>query len=220
MCYNTNASLSTDSIMESVECPPKDFLFPTKLWRVVNNAENCAVIWNSRGNGIVVREDLIESQVMSLDGFKATNFWSFMRQLHYYGFKKSKRWSRDKPNIHHFTHPNFIRNHPELLALVRRIPHRHWCTAQAAVNTPAQPKFLRGYGAVVPPYFLNVPRMPAESYHPNPHPMLHSIPANPNMFHLNCFPVSGEHHHVQHPTTHTHTGKSHFIYFGFNLMCL
>lgn len=214
------ASLCTDSVMEAVECPLNNFLFPTKLWQLVNDTKICAVIWNSRGNGIIVRQDLIESQVLSLDCFRATSFLSFVRQLHYYGFRKSKRWSRDKPNIHHFTHPNFIRNHPELLSLVRRFPRQHWCTAQAAINTTAQPKFLQRYSAVGPSYFCNMPRMPAESYDvdPNPRLMHHPIPPNPNMFHLNRFVVSGEHQSVQH-TPATTLAKSHFIYFGFNLMC-
>lgn len=196
------AFLSTDSIMEAVESPLNNFFFPTKLWQLVNDTKICAIIWNSQGNGIIIRQDLIERQVLSLDSFRATSFPSFVRQLHYYGFKKSNRWRRDKPRIHHFTHPNFIRNHPELLSFVRRFPRRRWCTARA--NTACQPKFLRRYGAVGPPYFCNVPRMPAESYHmnPNPHHTCHPIQANPNMFHLHRFVVSGEHHRVQH--THTH----------------
>lgn len=199
------ASLSTGSTMEAVECPLNNFLFPTKLWQLVNDSKICAISWNSQGNGIIVRQDLIESQLLSMNIFKVTSFLGFVRQLHNYNFKKSKRWSRDKPNIHHFTHPNFIRNHPELLHLVRRCPRQHWFTAQAAANTIAQPKFLQSYGAVVPPYFCNVPQMPAESYH-----MHHLIPANPNMLHLNHFAVSGEHHQVQHTPTHW---QNHLFWF-------
>lgn len=206
------ASLSTDSIMEAGKCSLNNF--PTKLWQLVNDGKVCAVIWNSRGNGIIVRQDLVESQVLSLDSFRATSFMSFVRQLHYYGFRKFKRWSKGNPNIHHYTHPDFIRSHPERLSLVQRVPRRQWCKAQAAVRTTAQPSVPQSYGPVGPCFCCNMPRMPAQVHYvvPNPGPMRYPLPANPNMFYLNHSFVSGK-HHLQ------HTLAKHTLFLDFQVLC-
>lgn len=99
-------------------------------------------------------------------------------------------------------------------SLIKSNTRKHsW--ARQKKRSAAQQKFLQGNGTVGPPYFCNMPQMPAEIYYVDPNPRLvcHPIPANPNMFHLNHFVVSGEHHHVQY--TPTHSGKITFYWFWF-----
>uniref|UniRef100_H3DPA0 HSF-type DNA-binding domain-containing protein n=1 Tax=Tetraodon nigroviridis TaxID=99883 RepID=H3DPA0_TETNG len=106
--------------MKEMEFSQSANIFPTKLWRLVNDSSVDAITWNHQGDGIIVNKNLIEKQFLSLNGFKASCSSSFVRQLNFYGFKKSQRFNRDEPNIHHYFHPNFKRNQPELIPLVRR----------------------------------------------------------------------------------------------------
>ena len=99
-------------------------IFPKKLWQLVNNNAIEAITWNRHGDGIIVNKNLIEKKFLSLNGFKATSSSSFVRQLNLYGFKKSRRFNRDEPNIHHYFHPNFKRRQPELLLLLRKCDPR------------------------------------------------------------------------------------------------
>lgn len=192
-------SLSTDTTMEPfpvVPCPIKNVLFPKKLWELVNDVKITAINWNSSGNAIIVRQDLIESQVFLLDVFKATTFLSFVRQLHYYGFRKCKRWSRERPNIHQYSHPNFMRNHPELLSFIKRYPRRQWDKVKSTINTSTTQHLFPKLVNAASTHLKHTPRRPGETYHtgvdPNPQPMHHLIPSNPNKYHLNGFVNSGE----------------------------
>uniref|UniRef100_H3DQC8 HSF-type DNA-binding domain-containing protein n=1 Tax=Tetraodon nigroviridis TaxID=99883 RepID=H3DQC8_TETNG len=90
-------------------------LFPTKLWQLADDSTVDAITWNHQGDGIIVNKNLIEKQFLSLNGFKASSSSSFVRQLNLYGFKKSQCFNRGEPNIHHYFHPNFKRNQPELI---------------------------------------------------------------------------------------------------------
>lgn len=109
--------------------------FPAKLWRLVNNPANKAIFWDSQGEAIVIDRHLFERQILSpgtinldvTDTFKTTNFSSFVRQLNLYGFRKVEPVNkdsdpaRDSGAYHHFSNPNFKRNHPELVASLRRL---------------------------------------------------------------------------------------------------
>lgn len=102
--------------------------FPAKLWRLVNNPEVKSICWNNRGDGIIVNQWLMEREVLSpastlsnTDTFKTTNYSSFVRQLNLYGFRKAETVNRENPDIHHFCHPHFKQNHPELLSSMRRL---------------------------------------------------------------------------------------------------
>lgn len=154
----------------------KPNIFPMKLWNLINDSEISAIIWNSHGDGIIVKQNLIRSQVLSLKTFKAKAFTSFVRQLHMYGFRKSQIWTRDKPNIHEYFHPNFKKGQPDLLPLVKRHSGKYKCIENK-----------------------NALQLPVKSYHAkvdqNPKPMHHQYfnPAPTNMLQPNGFFFSGKH---------------------------
>lgn len=167
----------------------KPNIFPMKLWQLVNNSEISAIIWNEDGDGIVIKQNLIRSQVLSLKIFKATAFTSFVRQLHMYGFRKSQIWTRDRPNIHEYFHPNFKKGHLDLLPRVTRHSGKHQC--KMGLNKDALPQ----------PWMenKNVLQLPSKSYHAkvdrSPKPMHHQNvnPAHANMLQPNGFFISGRH---------------------------
>lgn len=167
----------------------KPNIFPMKLWQLVNDSEITAIIWNVHGDGIVVKQNLIRSQVLSLKIFKATAFTSFVRQLHMYGFRKSQIWTRDRPNIHEYFHPKFKKGQLDLLPLVKRHSGKHKCKADLSKHALPQP-WLEN---------KNVLQLPAKSYHTkvdrSPKPMHHQYfnPAHTNMLQPNGFFFSGKH---------------------------
>lgn len=120
MTNNVTVFLSTEHKTVEMEHLLNSNLFPTKLWRMVNNSEINAIIWNDQGDGIIINKRLIEKEFLSSNGFKASTYASFERQLNSYGFKKSQRFNKETPNIFHFSHPNLRKNQPELLPLLRR----------------------------------------------------------------------------------------------------
>lgn len=103
-------------------------VFPAKLWHVVNNPDIPAIVWDSRGENIIIDKDLIEKQVLSpsqttvrsCHTFKPIAFLSFVRQLYAYGFKKDPYPPTVQPNSYQFFHPNFKKSNPELLSLLSR----------------------------------------------------------------------------------------------------
>ena len=167
----------------------KPNIFPMKLWQLVHDGEISAIIWNSHGDGIIVKQNLIVSQVLSLKSFKAKAFTSFVRQLHMYGFRKSQIWTRDRPNIHEYFHPNFKRSQPDLLPLVKRHSGKYKCKVNLSTNVLPQPWMEN----------KKVLQLPAKSYHAkvdrNPKALHHQYfnPAHTNMLQPNGFFFSGKH---------------------------
>lgn len=167
----------------------KPNIFPMKLWQLVNDNEISAINWNGHGDGIIVKQNLIVIQVLSLKCFKATTFTSFVRQLHMYGFRKSQILTRDRPNIHEYFHPNFKKGQPDLLPLVKRHSGKYKCKVNLSTTAPPQPWMEN----------KNVLQLPAKSYHTkierNPKPMHHQYfnPAHTNMLQPNGFFFSGKH---------------------------
>uniref|UniRef100_A0A7N6AQU4 HSF-type DNA-binding domain-containing protein n=1 Tax=Anabas testudineus TaxID=64144 RepID=A0A7N6AQU4_ANATE len=128
--------------------------FPAKLWRLVNSQDNKAISWDNLGEVIIIDQQLFEKQILSsspnstdnADGFKTTNFSSFVRQLNLYGFRKadppvkdSHRCSGDRGVYHHFYNPNFKRNHPELVASLRRLTVDNKAKLQAGLSVTCRP---------------------------------------------------------------------------------
>lgn len=99
-------------------------IFPTKLWRLVNDSDVDAIIWNHQGDGIILNMNLLENEFLPFNGFKGSSISSIEHQLNLHGFKKSEVFNDDEPNIHHYFHPNFQRSQPELLPLLRRYNQR------------------------------------------------------------------------------------------------
>ncbi|XP_056267441.1 heat shock factor protein 5 [Pseudoliparis swirei] len=138
--------------------------FPAKLWRLVNNPANISIRWNEQGQVIVIDRRLFEAQILSpsnsasdnADAFKTTNFSSFVRQLNLYGFKKAvmngkhdcSQW--DCVRYLYFYNPNFLRNHPELVASLRRLTVQNKALMQAGLGVKNRVpsrfcRYSRGY---------------------------------------------------------------------------
>ncbi|XP_070772782.1 heat shock factor protein 5 [Enoplosus armatus] len=133
--------------------------FPAKLWRLVNNPANTAICWDSFGEVVIIDQHLFERQILSpscsdnADAFKTTNFSSFVRQLNLYGFRKadpavtdnhhpvtdSHHPAGDSGAYHHFHNANFKRDHPELVASLRRLTVDNKAKLQAGLDVNCRP---------------------------------------------------------------------------------
>lgn len=109
--------------------------FSIKLWRLVNNPMKRSIFWDSKGEAVVINQQLFEREVLTpdpysvknMDVFKTTNFTSFMRQLNLYGFKRvTPVLQEELPDAncstwtyYHFLNPTFNQN-LGLAAIVRK----------------------------------------------------------------------------------------------------
>ncbi|KAJ8266351.1 hypothetical protein GJAV_G00129420 [Gymnothorax javanicus] len=132
--------------------------FPAKLWCLVNNPRNRSIHWDHSGQGILINQQLFETellspaQVMGEPIFKTTNFTSFIRQLNLYGFRKVELSSGNAENVgdddhmtegvqhqHRFQNPNFIQNHPELLVNLKRLTTNNKAKIEAGLEVSCRP---------------------------------------------------------------------------------
>lgn len=115
--------------MEHLQNP---IIFPTKLWRLINDGEIGPIVWNSHGDGIIIQPNVMESKFLPI----------LVRQLHVYGFRKTVICPRIKSNVQEYFHPNFNRSQPELLPLVqKKAPHKCEVCLRRRVDFPGpQPK--------------------------------------------------------------------------------
>ncbi|KAM9341612.1 MAX dimerization protein MGA a [Symphorus nematophorus] len=158
-----DCDFSTDEVVDVGGSSLPDGLspqnFPAKLWRMVNNPATKAISWDSRGEVVLIDQHLFERQILSAssatsdtaDAFKTTNFSSFVRQLHLYGFRKAEPACKDKHRpagdsgtCYRFYNPNFKRSHPELVPSLRRLTVNNKAKIQTGltVNCRSQHKRL------------------------------------------------------------------------------
>lgn len=112
-------------------------IFPAKLWHLVNQSDVTAIVWDSKGEGIKVHQELLEKQILSpntntltcCNNFRGITFSSFIRQLYAYGFKKAEHCKRYQTEVHYYFHPHFNKNKPELLSLMYRSAPKYRRTA-------------------------------------------------------------------------------------------
>lgn len=83
-------------------------LFPEKLWDLVNKPES-GIQWSPDGKRIEVERSQLEKFIGTK--FRSHNFDSFIRQLHFYGFRKCG-------NSYH--HDKFQRGQPDALLTMKR----------------------------------------------------------------------------------------------------
>lgn len=83
-------------------------LFPEKLWDLVNKPAS-GIQWSPDGKRIEVERARLEKFIGTK--FRSHNFDSFIRQLHFYGFRKCG-------NSYH--HDKFQKGRPEALHLMKR----------------------------------------------------------------------------------------------------
>lgn len=88
--------------------PARRQLFPEKLWELVDQPSS-GIQWSSDGKRIEVNRTLLENY----DGikFRSHNFDSFIRQLHFYGFRKTGN---------SYYHDQFQKGKPEALLSMKR----------------------------------------------------------------------------------------------------
>jgi hypothetical protein len=113
----------TSSVMKQ-----KRQLFPAKLWDLVNNQPTSGIHWSKNGKRIEIDRGQLQRflQASLLDRstyqnadspscgntkFRSHNFDSFIRQLHFYGFKKAGN---------SYFHEKFQRDRPEALCTMKR----------------------------------------------------------------------------------------------------
>lgn len=88
--------------------PTKRQLFPEKLWDLVNKPDS-GIEWTEDGTKIEVERSQLEKLIGTK--FRSKNFDSFIRQLHFYGFRK---------NGNYYQHDKFQRGQPEALKTMKR----------------------------------------------------------------------------------------------------
>lgn len=83
-------------------------LFPEKLWDLVNKPDS-GIHWSEDGLSIELERSQLEKFIGTK--FRSHKFDSFIRQLHFYGFRK---------NGNSYHHDKFQRGHPEALLTMKR----------------------------------------------------------------------------------------------------
>lgn len=95
-------------------------IFLRKLWKIVNDENSTNIIeWNETGDGFVIHDQIQFMLDYLPKYFKHNNLSSFIRQLNLYGFHKVANIDKNEMQ---FTHQYFMKDVPQLLALIKRKP--------------------------------------------------------------------------------------------------
>ena len=97
--------------------------FPDKLWSVVSDENESSCIWSPDGDSLLINKGKFTQRFLTNSNglFRTSKFKSFVRQLNLYGFRKvNKMRRRDHEIWWEYQNENFIRDHPELLKLIKR----------------------------------------------------------------------------------------------------
>ncbi|XP_044141728.1 heat shock factor protein 5 [Bufo gargarizans] len=135
--------------------------FPAKLWRLVNSPLYQSICWDSAGDGVIIDQQLFESELLcpsrgmaeATDLFKTTNFTSFIRQLNLYGFRKLCLGSGSSTglhhpggdlgagdgNVHHFYNDHFQKGRPDLLVNLKRLTSTNKAKLAAGLEVTSRP---------------------------------------------------------------------------------
>lgn len=85
-------------------------LFPEKLWELVNSHQGSGIRWSPSNNKCIeIERSKLERYLQTK--FRSQNFDSFIRQLHFYGFKKCGN---------SYYHDKFQRDQPDRIHSMRR----------------------------------------------------------------------------------------------------
>ncbi|NXD81622.1 HSF5 protein, partial [Halcyon senegalensis] len=110
--------------------------FPAKLWWLVNSPRCRSVYWDTRGQELLIEEQLFVREVLgagpageeaagAANLFKTKRFTSIVRQLNLYGFHKlvKEPLARSGPisHPHHYHSPHFRRHRPDLVVHLKRL---------------------------------------------------------------------------------------------------
>ena len=99
--------------------------FLEKLYTILEEESPHIITWNTTGDAFIIVSPSLFSQTVMGKYFKSNKFNSFVRQLNFYGCRKSNRDGDSEersPSARtwEFKHPQFLRGRKDLLAKIRR----------------------------------------------------------------------------------------------------
>lgn len=92
-------------------------VFVEKLYDIVTSTDNAVVGWSRSGSSFIIRDVDRFSKGPLAKNFKSSQFSSFVRQLHFYGWAKA---SKPGSLVLEFKHEFFKRGHKDLLHKIQR----------------------------------------------------------------------------------------------------
>ncbi|KAJ1184903.1 hypothetical protein NDU88_001700 [Pleurodeles waltl] len=161
-CHVINPTVNAMEIEDALlSTPINPNNFPAKLWRLVNSPRYQSIRWDSRGEGVIIDQQLFESELLcpskpldeATELFKTTNFTSFIRQLNLYGFRKVVLGVGSNPgqlhpggdlgagdgHLHHFHNVHFRKDHPDMLVNLKRLTSANKAKLAAGLEVNSRP---------------------------------------------------------------------------------